>query len=238
MKNNKNIQIGDIVKFSTNDVKKKGTGIVIDILPSSLSPILVKLQGALKGTGHSCCGKFDTNDYWYVDFSEILEIVTSVNSYQILVTTDGKNTYAVMQDGRNTRQAVAKRNPKDDFDFETGAKIALKRLFFSPHLTFKGKNMGNIGDKTDLYDSHGNPLFVGDVVHLFGINEGKETYFGRKFVVKENGRSYIMYSRGCSLDAEWETYKCKSFIDLEDGEQIGDTTAILTARITEGEEEK
>lgn len=48
---------------------------------------------------------------------------------KIIITTDGKTTTARMFEGKKLiKSAEAKCNPKDKFDFETGAKIAFDRL--------------------------------------------------------------------------------------------------------------
>lgn len=48
---------------------------------------------------------------------------------KIVITTDGKTTTARMFEGKKLiKSAEAKCNPKDKFDFETGAKIAFDRL--------------------------------------------------------------------------------------------------------------
>lgn len=47
----------------------------------------------------------------------------------IVITSDGKETKARVLEGHKTiREATAKCNDKDTFDFETGAKIAFERL--------------------------------------------------------------------------------------------------------------
>ena len=48
---------------------------------------------------------------------------------EIHITTDGKTTYAVLeQNGKVLSRSEAKCHPDDKFDFETGAKIAFDRL--------------------------------------------------------------------------------------------------------------
>lgn len=48
---------------------------------------------------------------------------------KIIITTDGKTTTARMFDGKELiKSAEAKCHPDDEFDFETGAKVAFDRL--------------------------------------------------------------------------------------------------------------
>lgn len=49
---------------------------------------------------------------------------------KIVITTDGKTTTAKMYNGKDgVETAIARCSPDDEFDFATGAKIALDRLF-------------------------------------------------------------------------------------------------------------
>lgn len=42
---------------------------------------------------------------------------------KIIILTDGKNVTAKLFDGKNiVKEGIAKCSPKDDFDFEAGAK--------------------------------------------------------------------------------------------------------------------
>ena len=51
----------------------------------------------------------------------------------IHITTDGKTTHAVLKDGgKVTKRAKAVCSPHDEFDFNTGARIALDRLVGNP----------------------------------------------------------------------------------------------------------
>lgn len=60
----------------------------------------------------------------YKDF-ELIGYEKSVHIY-----SDGKTTTAMLKDGKVTvRQAIAKCSPDDEFSLETGAKLALERLF-------------------------------------------------------------------------------------------------------------
>ena len=52
-----------------------------------------------------------------------------VNEKKIVITLDGSKTLARLYEGGNViKSAVAKCSPEDEFDFETGARIAFDRL--------------------------------------------------------------------------------------------------------------
>jgi hypothetical protein len=59
---------------------------------------------------------------------ECFDLVSESKTVHIFVR--GSETIAVLKDGKKEiRRAVAKCNPGDEFDFETGAKLAFERLF-------------------------------------------------------------------------------------------------------------
>lgn len=67
---------------------------------------------------------------WTVHGSHLEAISTRE---KILITTDGKTTTARLLEGKQTiKTAEAKCSPDDEFDFETGAKIAFQRLMDEP----------------------------------------------------------------------------------------------------------
>ena len=64
----------------------------------------------------------------YIFLESELEPVTCTR--KIIITTDGKETFArFFEGGIVVKSATAKCNPEDKFNFETGAKLAFDRLF-------------------------------------------------------------------------------------------------------------
>lgn len=54
------------------------------------------------------------------------------NHYQILIECDGTTTAATMTiNGREIKTSIARRNPKDKFDWKKGAELAFERLWNS-----------------------------------------------------------------------------------------------------------
>jgi hypothetical protein len=57
------------------------------------------------------------------------EMFEPINERKIVITADGKETIARLYDGKKViKSATAKCSPKDEFYFETGAKIVFERL--------------------------------------------------------------------------------------------------------------
>ena len=73
----------------------------------------------------------DENDCTYEyekDFKLLKE--TPKNKEEIHITRKGKEVHAILKkDGKLVKRTVAKCHPSDEFDFETGAKLAMSRLY-------------------------------------------------------------------------------------------------------------
>lgn len=68
--------------------------------------------------------KITESDYVWTD-----EMFEPVCNNKIVITTDGMETVAKLYDGKKIiKRATAKCSPNDEFNFETGAKIAFERL--------------------------------------------------------------------------------------------------------------
>ncbi|MFR7590262.1 MAG: hypothetical protein ACLUVC_02370 [Longibaculum sp.] len=95
------------------------------------------------------------------------------STQEIRVTVKGSETIAVMkEDGNVIKRSTAKCSPQDKFNFETGAKLAIERLFENNKrmilkYLISGECRGVVGRKTLLKDINDTPLFVGDVVEIF-----------------------------------------------------------------------
>lgn len=67
-----------------------------------------------------------SDGYTFVDFSQIIK----PTRYQIIIETDGNSTTAKMfVNGKEVKQATAKRNPADKANWRTGAQTAFDRLW-------------------------------------------------------------------------------------------------------------
>lgn len=158
----------------------------------------------------------------------------------IHISVDGNKVVAVIKkDGKVIKRSEAKCSPEDEFNFETGAKIAFDRLFekkpeFIPHLecTWLGKttNYGEIGKPTNYKDSNGEPLFIGDTVNLKSGSTG--ICFSNIPVVEYKGHQFIMSISDCFAEDnsriikdDWTITKEKSHKDFKHNDK---TICILT----------
>lgn len=159
------------------------------------------------------------------------------------VTIYQKGRKVIAEDNATGKTAIAKCHPEDEFDFSVGAKLAIDRLVesekFVPYLkcgTFFEENCGKIGEPTNLLDSFGKPLFVGDVVELISKITG---HLGEEFVVKskvswgeKNIKSFVMgIEKDCKGGNEYGgkfiVVKVKDHSKVEHLERHGFITAIL-----------
>lgn len=159
------------------------------------------------------------------------------------VTIYQKGRKVVAKDNATGKTATARCHPEDEFDFSVGAKLALDRLIepekFVPYLkrgTFFEENCGKIGEPTNLLDSFGKPLFVGDVVELISKITG---HLGEEFVVKskdlcgeKNIKSFVMgieesCKGGNDYDGRFLVVKVKDHSKVEHLERHSFITAIL-----------
>lgn len=158
------------------------------------------------------------------------------------ITIYQKGHKVIAKDNATGKTATAKCHPEDEFDFSIGAKLALDRLFkpeeFVPYLKDDclAYDYGKIGEPTNLLDSFGKPLFVGDVVEL--ISETTE-HLGQEFVVKskiswgeKNIKSFVMsIEKSCKggndYDGRFLVVKVKDHSKVEHLEKHSFITAIL-----------
>lgn len=62
--------------------------------------------------------------------SDYFDLVQHDNTHKVVITSDGKTTTAVLYNGKErVKTAKAECSPEDTFSLETGAKLALDRLF-------------------------------------------------------------------------------------------------------------
>ena len=182
---------------------------------------------------YEAVGEHNGNGWYWDD-----QMIVGLAQDEIHITRKGNEVIAVHKQGNKVKKTVAKCSPEDEFDFMTGAKLALKRLTeadkpkFVPHLeSHVGCNWGDIGAETTQPAIFGEKLFVGDVVELY--NTASECDYGRRFVAsdKDTPNGFIMGVGGRKfkngIDEEWQIRKVKSFKDLEHGEVIEGVKAVL-----------
>lgn len=187
------------------------------------------------------------NNFSYTD--EMLAGV--IPEKKIVITSDGKTTTAKLYehiDGKRVvKSATALCSDDDEFNFLTGARIAVDRLLgdkvtpskkFTPHIegdnsVGEAVNYGSVGEKTPFNDARGSRLFVGDVVELFDKQFDKS--YGEVAIVKKDNKYFPM---GVMPDKEisrmcrdcWLVLKVRDWSDVKDGENIDG----IVYRLTEG----
>lgn len=138
---------------------------------------------------------------------------------EIHITTDGKTTYAVLkQDGKVLSRSEAKCHPDDNFDFETGAKIALDRLEIKKEV-----------------DEPKNPFKPGDIVEcifdfkVFGVFPPKGT-LGQVIGTMEQN-VLVHWAKGSTYgDGEWWLPTCyiRKIYQHEEPFKVGDIVEYIS----------
>lgn len=111
-----------------------------------------------------------------VDFDQI--DFTGRKSYQITIDCDGTTTTATMTiNGKEIKTSIARRNPKDKFDWKKGAELAFERLWNSQRKAEKKPEVR----KVKRYAKPGEYIKIvenGDILQVTAEwNEGKHDGF-------------------------------------------------------------
>lgn len=118
---------------------------------------------------------------------------------KIVITLDGKTTLARLYDGdKVVKTAEAKCNPSDEFNFETGAKLAFERLF-EEKPKFKAGDRVKIIGNTGVYHYYE----IGDVVKIERVERN-----GTLYCIKSNGYCQHIFPADVELvTLDWEAFK-------------------------------
>lgn len=219
-------KVGDKIRFG------KYKGVVVEI-NSGISKYsnLVRLEGfnGHKGNHYTISGEnYKTNDHWYVSDNG-LELIKHVKTEPIVIYR--KDNYVIALDKNTGKRGVAKCNPSDKFDFQTGAKLAFERLMNSEEKLLQiwmGTALyGVIGEATPYKDILNRPLFVGDEVEIYDKSGNK---MGSNLVVKSK-TAYTHYEKyfimgiesRCNdktseIEHDWKVLKIKDHKDLKAGD--------------------
>lgn len=169
---------------------------------------------------------------WYFDPDTIRLVKKGKTTQKIVITTDGIDTLArLYEDGKVVRSAQAKCAPDDEFDFETGAKLAFDRLMLrdeqkeetATHLECGGRYYGTLGTPTKYVDKSGTALCVGDIVDL-SYNGKCVATVATTVVVETKDEGQFVMGIECDCDEEtgetvgWQLVKSRSYKDVACGE--------------------
>lgn len=114
---------------------------------------------------------------------------------ELHITGDGKTVHAVLKEnGKVVRRAKASCDPRDEFDFETGARLAIDRVFGKEEAEKKEQTYKfNIGDHVVVKDKkEAFPLFK-DFVEQY--DKDTQLLFAYGHCPKQGG-SYTVIKRG------------------------------------------
>ncbi len=117
-----------------------------------------------------------------VDFDKI-DFDPREPSYQILIDCDGTTTTATMTiNDREVKNAIARRNPEDKFDWKKGAELAFERLWDSQKKAEKQpevrevKRYANLGEYIKIVDAesaYAENYHNGDILLVVEYYEGR-----------------------------------------------------------------
>ncbi len=184
--------------------------------------------------------------YTIVNFSDLDLSDCYKEKYQLEIKQKNRSVIATLYDDKGAfiKYAKAKCSPEDEFDFETGKRIALQRLFeIEPKkevetyhkmvLRLSNCSFGVAGEPTEV-EAYGRiKLFVGDVVELFcdGLSKGlccvcKTSKKTKGFVI---GVGTVSFSngQGSSADGDWLIIKRKSYTEMAAGNVIDGVEYVL-----------
>lgn len=193
--------------------KDKATG----FKPSCNSVIAFNFRGIEKLSCTFSLSVYKENFYKIVPFSDFVKNNQSIHIYH-----NGKTTTAILKEGKKEiKRAEAKCSPEDEFDFLTGAEIALERLKQKKlKLQYCGSDMGIVGTPTKMKDQFGNQLYVGDVVYVEG------GIYSEEFVCENEEKQFVMgIACKCKNNGEidgWKVAKIKDYRDVKLGEIMVD----------------
>ena len=124
-------------------------------------------------------------------------------NHKIVITTDGKETLARLYEGNKViKSAVAKCSPEEEFDFETGARIAFDRLVGKP-----------IEEKANYYN--GKVVCVDNFGNETAYTVGKIYQFKDGEFVNDLGDTSIWYCcKKFKTFEEWQRFTSSKFIEV------------------------
>ena len=160
------------------------------------------------GNGVTKRGKdYDTSDHWYVypDWIELIKDETIV-----IYRKDDK---VIALDKRTGKKTEAKCHPDDEFNFETGAKLAFERLLEEPEKEERYYNGKIIFTKGDHFFKTG---------HIYEIIDGKfsekianrELPYGLTFKSLHDIEDY--FTKGLGQEPKWSVDRTLKFIEVLD----------------------
>lgn len=126
---------------------------------------------------------------------------------ELHVTSDGTTTHAVLKEGgKVVKRAKAVCSPDDEYSFETGARLAIDRVF--------GKDEKNAEEKGAAYEPK-SKFNIGNIVKV--VDSGK-TYTLYDDIMQQYGADYLMrwaYGVPAPKDGQYEVVQRNKHPDLK-----------------------
>lgn len=126
---------------------------------------------------------------------------------ELHVTSDGTTTHAVLKEGgKVVKRAKAVCSPDDEYSFETGARLAIDRVF--------GKDEKNAEEKGAAYEPK-SKFNIGNTVKV--VDSGK-TYTLYDDIMQQYGADYLMrwaYGVPAPKDGQYEVVQRNKHPDLK-----------------------
>jgi len=176
-------KVGDRVR-AIRDYRVVKSGMVgtVKSVYCSDPPIGVEWDTLTDGhDGNGCGMKCERGKGYYVEEADI----ELLGLPSIHITTNGKTTHAVLKEGgKVSKRAKAICSPHDEFDFETGARIAFDRLCTSlaENSAFKGvrevKRPAKVGEWVKFIKDHGGKLTPGSIHRVKSERDGTLFFHG------------------------------------------------------------
>ncbi len=165
--------------------------------------------------------------------------IRKMDMNDIVIEQYGRTVVAKFRGIEREETAIAKCSPEDEFDFLTGAELALSRLkekmTFKPYLWWEGarEEAGQIGEKTTMTLFFKEPLYVGDIVEVLNLNT--DDIVMERVVYKSNGNygirglvGLVFYS---GISKAWQIRRVRSFKDVENGEVVNGLKYIKSKKV-------
>lgn len=159
-------KVGDIVKpnekayrYNITNRKRMKEGVVTKVDPSG--ELTVKVTKWVDGTN-------DSTEFWPLDpicFDRVKYCT------ELHITGDGKTVHAVLKEnGKVVKRAKASCDPRDEYNFETGARLATDRVFGKETEKKEPTYKFNIGDMVVVKDKNEAFPFFKDFVAQYDKN--------------------------------------------------------------------
>ena len=175
-----NFKVGDIVKpnekadfkYGITNRKHMKEGVVTEVSPHGA--LDVRITKWVKDAGL-------IDKYWAIDPACFDLVRRGGVLTELHITGDGKTVHAVLKENEKVvKRAKAVCSPEDEYSFETGARLAIDRVF--------GKDEKNAEEKGAAYE----PKFKFEIGDVVKVVDGGETYSLYDEFMKQYGDDYLM----------------------------------------------